>query len=125
MPALDIAAENFGFFGKKRGQMERVAHYVRAASGREWRIRKLALRNPDASLSASGKWVTMGVRNTTSLDYKLDINDAGKLLNRFGFDNVLRAGKGRSEEHTSELQSLMRISYAIFCLTTKKNKRTS
>src|SRR3546814_1172315 len=30
---------------------------------------------------------------------------------------------GRSEEHTSELQSLMRISYAVFCLK-KKNNRT-
>src|SRR3546814_9748729 len=31
---------------------------------------------------------------------------------------------GRSEEHTSELQSLMRISYAVFCLKKKKNKNT-
>src|SRR3546814_2573871 len=30
----------------------------------------------------------------------------------------------RSEEHTSELQSLMRISYAVFCLKKKKNKLT-
>src|SRR3546814_7119589 len=30
----------------------------------------------------------------------------------------------RSEEHTSELQSLMRISYAVFCLKKKKNKNT-
>src|SRR3546814_966941 len=29
-------------------------------------------------------------------------------------------GKARSEEHTSELQSLMRISYAVFCLKKKK-----
>src|SRR3546814_8140234 len=29
----------------------------------------------------------------------------------------------RSEEHTSELQSLMRISYAVFCLKKKKNKK--
>src|SRR3546814_10285023 len=38
---------------------------------------------------------------------------------------VVAAGRrgGRSEEHTSELQSLMRISYAVFCLK-KKNKRT-
>src|SRR3546814_8893766 len=37
---------------------------------------------------------------------------------------VVRARQhgGRSEEHTSELQSLMRISYAVFCL--KKKKRT-
>src|SRR3546814_6299971 len=33
-----------------------------------------------------------------------------------------RPGQPRSEEHTSELQSLMRISYAVFCL--KKKKRT-
>src|SRR3546814_2589075 len=33
------------------------------------------------------------------------------------------AVSGRSEEHTSELQSLMRISYAVFCLK-KKNKHT-
>src|SRR3546814_2116971 len=32
--------------------------------------------------------------------------------------------KGRSEEHTSELQSLMRISYAVFCLKKKKNETT-
>src|SRR3546814_2239480 len=30
-------------------------------------------------------------------------------------------GEARSEEHTSELQSLMRISYAVFCLTKKKH----
>src|SRR3546814_9548520 len=29
----------------------------------------------------------------------------------------------RSEEHTSELQSLMRISYAVFCLTKKKHQK--
>src|SRR3546814_4387712 len=32
---------------------------------------------------------------------------------------------GRSEEHTSELQSLMRISYAVFCLKNKPNTQTS
>src|SRR3546814_3187885 len=31
-------------------------------------------------------------------------------------------GRRRSEEHTSELQSLMRISYAVFCLKKKKKK---
>src|SRR3546814_10458004 len=33
-----------------------------------------------------------------------------------------RLDAARSEEHTSELQSLMRISYAVFCLKTKKKK---
>src|SRR3546814_4111478 len=35
-----------------------------------------------------------------------------------------RFGETRSEEHTSELQSLMRISYAVFCLKKKKKKKT-
>src|SRR3546814_2524209 len=37
-------------------------------------------------------------------------------IDAFGFDE-----SGRSEEHTSELQSLMRSSYAVFCLKTKNN----
>src|SRR3546814_10722841 len=52
---------------------------------------------------------------------------------RFGVDGVvegdhtvlpagdLRCSVHRSEEHTSELQSLMRISYAVFCLKKKNN----
>src|SRR3546814_2547059 len=36
----------------------------------------------------------------------------------------LQLCRQRSEEHTSELQSLMRISYAVFCLKKKKNYRT-
>src|SRR3546814_2718578 len=41
---------------------------------------------------------------------------------RGGNDRLCRRGR-RSEEHTSELQSLMRISYAVFCL--KKKKRNT
>src|SRR3546814_17807082 len=37
-------------------------------------------------------------------------------------DRVEIGGPIRSEEHTSELQSLMRISYAVFCLKKKKQK---
>src|SRR3546814_5052900 len=37
-------------------------------------------------------------------------------------DDSAAANAARSEEHTSELQSLMRISYAVFCLKKKKNR---
>src|SRR3546814_2985659 len=40
------------------------------------------------------------------------------------FERVVEADLLRSEEHTSELQSLMRISYAVFCLKKKKKKQT-
>src|SRR3546814_4820638 len=38
--------------------------------------------------------------------------------------DLSRLESSRSEEHTSELQSLMRISYAVFCLKKKKNRNT-
>src|SRR3546814_6211896 len=43
---------------------------------------------------------------------------------RGGHGRELRRGR-RSEEHTSELQSLMRISYAVFCLKKKKQNKTT
>src|SRR3546814_7420126 len=45
----------------------------------------------------------------------------GVRLRRAGLGQFARQA-GRSEEHTSELQSLMRISYAVFCLKKKNNK---
>src|SRR3546814_6947014 len=47
--------------------------------------------------------------------------DVLKIANRHRGDVVLGEQRERSEEHTSELQSLMRISYAVFCL--KKQNR--
>src|SRR3546814_5671349 len=41
----------------------------------------------------------------------------------FGYSPIGSSGIERAEEHTSELQSLMRISYAVFCLK-KKTQRT-
>src|SRR3546814_3818592 len=39
-------------------------------------------------------------------------------------DHEIAGNAWRSEEHTSELQSLMRISYAVFCLKKKRKKKT-
>src|SRR3546814_2697436 len=49
---------------------------------------------------------------------------AGDPDDGIGADPAPRLGIGRSEEHTSELQSLMRISYAVFCLKKKKQRET-
>src|SRR3546814_9430010 len=68
-----------------------------------------------------------------------ELADADEQRARFERDLVVRQGRGlqppaidenllaalRSEEHTSELQSLMRNSYAVFCLKKKKKKEES
>src|SRR3546814_3900889 len=42
---------------------------------------------------------------------------------RIASQSASRVDASRSEEHTSELQSLMRISYAVFCLKKKKKRK--
>lgn len=101
MPALDVVAESFELFGKKLGRLELLANYVRATEGREWRIRNLSLANPDATFKAKGNWLAKNGSNVSSLDYILNINNAGNLLNRFGFADVLRGGKGKMDGEIS------------------------
>src|SRR3546814_9377292 len=78
---------------------------------------------------SSGSLDAMAERTLTLLTCNIQAGSRtasyGDYITR-GWSNVLPAGKrgmldafARSEEHTSELQSLMRISYAVFCL--KKN----
>src|SRR3546814_8087342 len=52
----------------------------------------------------------------------LDRNHAYDEPKPADFPEQLPSWTERSEEHTSELQSLMRISYAVFCLKKKNNK---
>src|SRR3546814_7663176 len=55
--------------------------------------------------------------NVNAIAPGMTMSDAGKALTPEESPFV----QARSEEHTSELQSLMRISYAVFCLKKKKN----
>ena len=95
IPALDIVADRFELFNKQLGHLELVANNSLAAAGREWRINKLSLVNPDGALSGTGKWIARSGQSSTSLNFKLDIADAGKLLDRFGFPDTLKRGKGK------------------------------
>src|SRR3546814_1775976 len=73
---------------------------------------------PYTTLFRSASVDRMGAR-LDDRDAFLDENRRFHDLVAWGSDNPLF---GRSEEHTSELQSLMRISYAVFCLKKKKHK---
>ena len=110
IPGLDVTADNLELLGKKLGRLELVAknvNDVKAANGNEWQIEKLSLINPDAELSAQGSWsnkfrpIQNGLlslsqmESQTSLKYQLALNNAGKLLDRFGYQNIILGGKGK------------------------------
>jgi uncharacterized protein (TIGR02099 family) len=97
IPSLDIEADSFELFDKKLGKLELHASNSVDGNGREWSINKLTLKSPDAELNATGKWLLRENANISSLNYVLDINDSGKLLERLNFPEVMRGGKGRLE----------------------------
>src|SRR3546814_9652451 len=73
--------------------------------------------------NATGNWVKVVQRIPVRV--AIDANVDGPAL-RAGMSTSVEidTGRSRSEEHTSELQSLMRISYAVFCLKKKTTHHT-
>src|SRR3546814_4114236 len=90
---------------------------------------RLALKGPLETPSGKG-YRSSNVRLREAFKLYANVRPARTLIPGGRYDNIdlliYRENlEGlRSEEHTSELQSLMRISYAVFCLKKKKNKTT-
>src|SRR3546814_1396882 len=67
-----------------------------------------------------------GIHAARIHDWRRLVSMSGDILDKLddaGLKNVVHNFYGGSEEHTSELQSLMRISYAVFCLKKKTQNR--
>jgi uncharacterized protein YhdP len=92
LPAVDIVADSFVHRGRKLGRIEVQARH----EARDWRIEKLAMTNPDAALAGSGLW-KQGDASRTTLAFKLDVSDVGKFLDRFGYPEHLKGGRGKLE----------------------------
>src|SRR3546814_3132962 len=65
--------------------------------------------------------VNAGLKSEALIPLEEFLNDQGELEVEAGDFVSVAIDSLRSEEHTSELQSLMRISYAVFCLKKKTN----
>src|SRR3546814_7698697 len=96
---------------------------VRTGWGRHWDDGKTYLDfeggMPGPGVEAIDWLCSLGVKVVGSDTIAFEHIPAGKGLSELPGHKILLVDHGRSEEHTSELQSLMRISYAVFCLKKK------
>ena len=131
IPALDIVVEDVELRGKKLGRVEieainrNAATVAREGGVREWRLSKLNVIVPEATLTATGNWVAVNAqqlataggargqaeRRRTVMNFKLDIADSGELLKRFGMGDVIRRGKGRLEGQIAWIGSPLILDY--------------
>jgi uncharacterized protein (TIGR02099 family) len=128
IPALDIVVEDFELLGKKLGRVEVEATnqgagaLARDSATREWRLNKLNVTLPEAQFAATGNWVAVGAtaagqvtrpsqRRRTVMNFKLDILDSGKLLDRFGMQKVIAKGKGKMEGQVAWLGSPLALDF--------------
>jgi uncharacterized protein YhdP len=131
IPALDIVIEDMELLGKKLGRVEVEAvnrgAANRDAGAREWRLNKLNVIMPEATFTATGSWAVineplagangvtgnkgMTERRRTAMNFALEMNDAGELLNRLGMKEVFRHGKGRMEGQVAWTGSPLALDY--------------
>src|SRR3546814_6707084 len=99
-----------------------VAHHTSAAYA-ELKTNLAKRYLVKASRRDRPRWLEEWVDKTTGQRLQVDENDLWMCAQVKERDLILVTADDhmRSEEHTSELQSLMRISYAVFCLKKKKS----
>src|SRR3546814_5541770 len=78
----------------------------------------LAILGAIIGLAATGQTLNVMTLSGLALAIGILVDDATVTIENINW----HLENGRSEEHTSELQSLMRISYAVFCLKKKNNE---
>ncbi|HEX5737897.1 MAG TPA: YhdP family protein, partial [Hydrogenophaga sp.] len=121
VPALDIAVEDFVLANRRLGHVE-IEAVNQGGAGRvhEWRLNRLFIRVPEARFHATGNWAALGTAaganatgaaRHTALNFRLDIADSGKLLERFGREGVVRGGNGWIEGRIGWLGSPLALDY--------------
>src|SRR3546814_6804645 len=132
----DVCSSDLAADDVERGIGEAVAErhpvFVAVAADEYFHPSAQGIDHADAdAVQATGKRVVLAAELAAGMQPGQDQLDAGDAF--FGVDIDRHAAAivdhfattvgERSEEHTSELQSLMRISYAVFCLKKKKPKK--
>jgi len=87
-PALNVVVDDYVHKGKNLGRLELIA----IPEGRDWKIERLQLRNPDATFNTDGYWQAQGRAARTQMNLRLEVTDIGKLLARLGYPEGVRGG---------------------------------
>lgn len=91
-PSVDLIAERFIYHDKNFGRVEIKADRV----GPEWRVSKLSMTNPEASLNGTLVWHT-AAPTRTAFNFNIDAADAGGFLVRLGYPGLVLGGKARMQ----------------------------
>lgn len=93
LPALDVVIDSLTLADRALGRLELAA----VPEGRDWRIERLRVVNPDGALSMEGLWQGWHTQPRTQVLVRLEFADAGRLLARLGYSEGVRGGGGRIE----------------------------
>jgi uncharacterized protein YhdP len=110
--------DSFELRGRRLGRVE-VEAVNHGDGAREWVLNKFNVTNSEAVLSATGNWApasataprTAPGRRRTELKFRLEVSDAGELLNRLGMKDVIRRGKGRMDGQVTWVGSPLTLDY--------------
>ncbi|HQO28401.1 MAG TPA: YhdP family protein [Accumulibacter sp.] len=87
LPALDVVVDDFAVGARQFGRLDVQAHN----EGSLWRLSKVTIGNPHGTLNGSGQW-QFANGNRTQLDFTLESDDVGALLDRLGYGGAVRGG---------------------------------
>ncbi len=107
LPALDIVADHLQLNGKSLGRLELSA----VPDGRDWRLERLRIVNPEATLNVEGLWQGWLTQPRTMVNVKLEVSDVGKLLTRLGYPEGIRRGTAKLEGPLSWADSPAELDY--------------
>lgn len=107
LPALDIVIDEFSLADQLLGKLEIQA----TPQQRDWRIERLRLITGDGVLNVDGLWQSWLTQPRTEVNVRLEVNDVGKFLTRFGYPEGVRRGTAKLEGTLAWAGSPQRIDY--------------
>ena len=107
LPALDVIIEEFSLSKRLLGRLELQA----TPEQRDWRIERLRLTTAESVLNVDGYWQAWLTQPRTRVNVRLEVNDIGNYLARFGYPEGVRRGTAKVEGTLNWAGSPQRIDY--------------